>query len=175
MKSTSSSRTEGPFFEDESYALRLWRPTTGASASGDFGAEDEVGEADLLLSPLDLVGRGRRVVREDRQRVRGAERSRGVSGGGMNVATASPMSATCCEGSTSRMAPKSRTHCLTSARTSAGISASVDAGSGNSLGRRGQTACAASRRCPHCGRGPECSCENGGRSGASHSNACTWV
>ena len=76
MKSTSSSRTEGPFFEDESYALRLWPPTTGVSASGDFGAEDEVGEADLLLSPLDLAGRGRRVVREDRQRVRSAQRSR---------------------------------------------------------------------------------------------------
>ena len=43
---------------------------------GGVGAEDEVGEADLLPSPLDLLGGRRRVFRKYLQRVRRAKRSR---------------------------------------------------------------------------------------------------
>jgi hypothetical protein len=43
---------------------------------GHVGAEGEAGEADLLQSPLDFLGHGRRVIGKDRQRVRGAQRSR---------------------------------------------------------------------------------------------------
>jgi hypothetical protein len=39
---------------------------------GEVGAEDEVGEADLLPSPLDLLGGCRRVIRKYRHRVRRA-------------------------------------------------------------------------------------------------------
>ncbi|MEV6386586.1 hypothetical protein [Nocardia xishanensis] len=31
---------------------------------GEVGAEDEIGEADLLLSPLDFLGGGRRIIRK---------------------------------------------------------------------------------------------------------------
>src|SRR5215471_13540531 len=48
---------------------------------GDVGAEDEVGEADLLPSPLDLLGGRRGVIRKYRQRVRRAKRC-GVGVGG---------------------------------------------------------------------------------------------
>jgi pimeloyl-ACP methyl ester carboxylesterase len=48
---------------------------------GEVGAEDEVGEADLLPSPLDLLGGRRRVIRKYRQGVRRAKRTRvGVGG-----------------------------------------------------------------------------------------------
>ncbi len=48
---------------------------------GDVGAEDEVGEADLLSPPLDLFGGRRRVIRKYCERVRGAKDSRvGVGG-----------------------------------------------------------------------------------------------
>jgi hypothetical protein len=48
---------------------------------GEVGAEDEIGEADLLPSPLDFLGGGRRVIRKYGQRVRRAKRSRvGVGG-----------------------------------------------------------------------------------------------
>ena len=43
---------------------------------GEVGADDEVGEADLLPSPLDFLGGGRRVIRKYGQRVRCAKRSR---------------------------------------------------------------------------------------------------
>ena len=43
---------------------------------GDLGAEDEVGKAELLPTPLDLLGRGHRGIRKDSHRVRGAPRSR---------------------------------------------------------------------------------------------------
>jgi hypothetical protein len=48
---------------------------------GEVAAEDEVGEAVLLPSPLDFLGGRRRVIRKDRQRVGRAKRSRvGVGG-----------------------------------------------------------------------------------------------
>ena len=43
---------------------------------GGDGAEDEIGEADLLPSPLDFLGGRRRVSRKKGQRVRRAKRSR---------------------------------------------------------------------------------------------------
>ena len=48
---------------------------------GEVGADDDIGEADLLPSPLDFLGGGRRVIRKYGQRVRCAKRSRvGVGG-----------------------------------------------------------------------------------------------
>ena len=43
---------------------------------GEVGADDDIGEADLLPSPLDLLGGGSRVIRKYGQRVRCAKRSR---------------------------------------------------------------------------------------------------
>src|SRR5205823_15046137 len=48
---------------------------------GKVGAKDEIGEADLLPSPLDFLGGGHRVIRKYGQRVHCAKRSRvGVGG-----------------------------------------------------------------------------------------------
>src|SRR5215472_9841835 len=47
----------------------------------EVGAENEVGEADLLPSTLDFLGGRRRVMREYGQRVRRAKRSRVGAGG----------------------------------------------------------------------------------------------
>ena len=48
---------------------------------GKGGADDDIGEADLLPSPLDFLGGGRPVIRKYGQRVRCAKRSRvGVGG-----------------------------------------------------------------------------------------------
>jgi hypothetical protein len=43
------------------------RSNDGGERVGRAGAEDEVGEADLLPSPLDFLGCGRRVSGEDGQ------------------------------------------------------------------------------------------------------------
>src|SRR5215469_17843561 len=43
---------------------------------GEVGAEDEIGEADLLPSALDFLGGGRRIIRKYGQCVRRAKRSR---------------------------------------------------------------------------------------------------
>jgi hypothetical protein len=51
---------------------------------GGDGAEDEVGEADLFPSPLDLLGGCGGVIGKYRQRVRGAKRS-GVGVGERHV------------------------------------------------------------------------------------------
>src|SRR5699024_11580324 len=51
---------------------------------GVDGAEDEIGEADLLASPLKLLDGRLRVLREYLQRVRRAKRSR-VDGGNRQV------------------------------------------------------------------------------------------
>src|SRR5438552_3497427 len=48
---------------------------------GEGGADDNIGEADLLPSPLDFLGGGPRVIRKYGQRVGSAKRSRvGVGG-----------------------------------------------------------------------------------------------
>jgi hypothetical protein len=92
---------------------------------GEVGAEDEVGEADLLPSPLDFLGGRRRVTRKYGERVRHAKRSRVRVGGAMNGATVSPITGTWSASSTSRMARKSRASRTTSGRGSPGNSAKV--------------------------------------------------
>src|SRR5438094_2902055 len=53
----------------------------GSQRVGEGGADDNIGEADLLPSPLDFLGGGRRVIRKYGQRVGCAKRSRvGVGG-----------------------------------------------------------------------------------------------
>ena len=88
---------------------------------GEVGADDEIGEADLLPSPLDFLGGRRRVIRKYGQRVRCAKRGGSVSGGAMNGATVSPITGTWSASSTSRMARKSRASRATSTRGSSGI------------------------------------------------------
>src|SRR5690242_8691422 len=47
--------------------------------TGGVSAEHEVGETDLLASPLDLLGSGRGITGQERQRIRGSD------GGGVGV------------------------------------------------------------------------------------------
>jgi len=56
---------------------------------GHVGAEDVVGEADLLRSPLDSSAAAAASSRRIGQRVRRTQRSRVLSGGAMNGATRS--------------------------------------------------------------------------------------
>ena len=92
---------------------------------GRAGAEDEVGKADLLPSPLDLLGCRGRVSWEYGQSLYGAQCDRVGVGRGMNGATASPTTGTWSASSTSRRARKSRASWAISMPGSSGIATKV--------------------------------------------------
>ena len=100
---------DGPLFGGRILCAQVVATTETTGASGrETWRRRRIGEADLFLRRWISSA----AADELSGRIASESAAVAVLGNGMNVATASPMSATCCEGSTFQLARKSGTHCV---------------------------------------------------------------